>query len=409
MKSSSNFNGWKITQLGNICDISSSKRIFASEYKTSGIPFYRGKEIIEKFNKKPISTELFISPERFNEINNKFGVPKEGDILLTSVGTLGIPYLVGNEDFYFKDGNLTWFKQFKSCNSRFLFFWFQSPFAKHQIETKSIGSTQKALTIDILKSFTIHLPPIKVQNKIVAILSSIDDKIELNNKINRNLEAQAQAIFKSWFIDFEPFKNSKFIDSELGKIPEGWKVESIYSISEVIYGAPFSSNLFNNKQLGTPIIRIRDLPNEASNTYTTESHPKGYLIKQGDIVVGMDGEFKAYLWGGDNAWLNQRICVFKSKLNVSTAFVMFSIVPLLNEVESSELATTVIHLGKNDIDRFKIILPKLNILKEFNRISIPIFDAIIKNKRESQRLAQLRDTLLPKLMSGEVNISDFIG
>ena len=88
---------------------------------------------------------------------------------------------------------------------------------------------------------------------------------------------------------------------------------------------------------------------------------------------------------------------------------MFSIVPLLNEVESSELATTVIHLGKNDIDRFKIILPKLNILKEFNRISIPIFDAIIKNKRESQRLAQLRDTLLPKLMSGEVNISDFIG
>lgn len=409
MKSSSNFNGWKITQLGNICDISSSKRIFASEYKTSGIPFYRGKEIIEKFNKKPISTELFISPERFNEINNKFGVPKEGDILLTSVGTLGIPYLVGNEDFYFKDGNLTWFKQFKSCNSRFLFFWFQSPFAKHQIETKSIGSTQKALTIDILKSFTIHLPPIKVQNKIVAILSSIDDKIELNNKINRNLEAQAQAIFKSWFIDFEPFKNGKFIDSELGKIPEGWKVESIYSISEVIYGAPFSSNLFNNKQLGTPIIRIRDLPNEASNTYTTESHPKGYLIKQGDIVVGMDGEFKAYLWGGDNAWLNQRICVFKSKLNVSTAFVMFSIVPLLNEVESSELATTVIHLGKNDIDRFKIILPKLNILKEFNRISIPIFDAIIKNKRESQRLAQLRDTLLPKLMSGEVNISDFIG
>lgn len=406
MKSSSNFNGWKITQLGNICDISSSKRIFASEYKTSGIPFYRGKEIIEKFNKKPISTELFISPERFNEINNKFGVPKEGDILLTSVGTLGIPYLVGNEDFYFKDGNLTWFKQFKSCNSRFLFFWFQSPFAKHQIETKSIGSTQKALTIDILKSFTIHLPPIKVQNKIVAILSSIDDKIELNNKINRNLEAQAQAIFKSWFIDFEPFKNGKFIDSELGRIPEGWKVESIYSISEVIYGAPFSSNLFNNKQLGTPIIRIRDLPNEASNTYTTESHPKGYLIKQGDIVVGMDGEFKAYLWGGDNAWLNQRICVFKSKLNVSTAFVMFSIVPLLNEVESSELATTVIHLGKNDIDRFKIILPKLNILKEFNRISIPIFDAIIKNKRESQRLAQLRDTLLPKLMSGEIDVSD---
>lgn len=297
----------------------------------------------------------------------------------------------------------------KKVNPRILKYYTHSKRYFDWIHSFDTGGTRGNINAKTYGKMPITLPPRWIQNKIVNILKSLDDKIELNNKINRNLEAQAQAIFKSWFIDFEPFKNSKFIDSELGKIPEGWKVESIYSISEVIYGAPFSSNLFNNKQLGTPIIRIRDLPNEASNTYTTESHPKGYLIKQGDIVVGMDGEFKAYLWGGDNAWLNQRICVFKSKLNVSTAFVMFSIVPLLNEVESSELATTVIHLGKNDIDRFKIILPKLNILKEFNRISIPIFDAIIKNKRESQRLAQLRDTLLPKLMSGEVNISDFIG
>lgn len=296
----------------------------------------------------------------------------------------------------------------KNGNQDFLYYLMK--YYVKDILNRECGTVFGSVNKNDISSLIVKIPErFEEQKKISSILSVLDDKIELNKKINRNLEAQAQAIFKSWFIDFEPFKNGKFIDSELGRIPEGWKVESIYSISEVIYGAPFSSNLFNNKQLGTPIIRIRDLPNEASNTYTTESHPKGYLIKQGDIVVGMDGEFKAYLWGGDNAWLNQRICVFKSKLNVSTAFVMFSIVPLLNEVESSELATTVIHLGKNDIDRFKIILPKLNILKEFNRISIPIFDAIIKNKRESQRLAQLRDTLLPKLMSGEVNISDFIG
>lgn len=295
-------------------------------------------------------------------------------------------------------------------DSDYIYYLSTSPkFREIAIQSMVGSSGRQRVQQDVLEKAELHIPPLDEQRKIAGVLSALDDKIELNNKINRNLEAQAQAIFKSWFIDFEPFKNGKFIDSELGRIPEGWKVESIYSISEVIYGAPFSSNLFNNKQLGTPIIRIRDLPNEASNTYTTESHPKGYLIKQGDIVVGMDGEFKAYLWGGDNAWLNQRICVFKSKLNVSTAFVMFSIVPLLNEVESSELATTVIHLGKNDIDRFKIILPKLNILKEFNRISIPIFDTIIKNKKESQRLVQLRESLLPKLISGEVNISDYIG
>ena len=113
---------WKTYKIGNLCSISSSKRIFAKEYQSSGIPFFRGKEIIEKQKGESVSTELYISKSRYDEIKNKFGVPKEGDMLLTSVGTLGIPYIVKNETFYFKDGNLTWFTDFKEINSKFLYY-----------------------------------------------------------------------------------------------------------------------------------------------------------------------------------------------------------------------------------------------------------------------------------------------
>ena len=117
---------WKTYKIGNLCSISSSKRIFAKEYQSSGIPFFRGKEIIEKQKGESVSTELYISKSRYDEIKNKFGVPKEGDMLLTSVGTLGIPYIVKNETFYFKDGNLTWFTDFKEINSKFLYYWLKS-------------------------------------------------------------------------------------------------------------------------------------------------------------------------------------------------------------------------------------------------------------------------------------------
>ena len=175
--------------LGDICDIASSKRIFAKEYQTSGIPFYRGKEIIEKHNGNKVSTELFISNDRYNEIREKYDVPKKGDILLTSVGTLGIPWFVDEEKFYFKDGNLTWLKSFNKCNNKFLYLWLNSAEAKNQINSMCIGSTQKALTIDTLKKFEVTLPSEELQDKIVTIIESITRKIKINRDINNNLAA----------------------------------------------------------------------------------------------------------------------------------------------------------------------------------------------------------------------------
>lgn len=266
-------------------------------------------------------------------------------------------------------------------------------------------SAQPGLSVKTLGKQLILMPKKETQDRVVAVLSSIEDKIVENERINHNLQQQIQSLYDSWFKRFEPFKSS-MQDSELGSIPSNWQVKDIYSIASIIYGAPFSSKLFNTERNGKPIVRIRDLKSQETNTYTTECHPKGYLLKNGDIVVGMDGEFRPYIWGSDQAWLNQRVCVFVNKRPHGKAFLLYSIKPLLNIVEQTEAATTVIHIGKQDFDAFRIVLPPDKILNAFDEITAPMYDQIVNNICENRRLGILRDTLLPKLMSGEIDISE---
>jgi type I restriction enzyme, S subunit len=160
---------WKDYKLCELAEITSSKRIFYSEYVSTGIPFYRSKEIIDKHNRREIKTELFITENRFNDIKEKFGVPVKDDILLTSVGSLGIPYLVKENDvFYFKDGNLTWFRMINKSkiDVSFLLTWLNSRVGKQKLDEVTIGSTQSALTISGLKTVEITLPPLSEQRAI---------------------------------------------------------------------------------------------------------------------------------------------------------------------------------------------------------------------------------------------------
>lgn len=215
--------------------------------------------------------------------------------------------------------------------------------------------------------------------------------------LNNNLEQQMQALYNSWFVDFEPYNGTK---------PTNWNKTDIYSIANIIYGAPFASKLFNTEGLGKPIIRIRDLKEQEFVTYTTEEHPKGHLIQPGDIVVGMDGEFRPYLWGNEEAWLNQRVCIFENKRPNGKAFLLYTIKPLLNVIEQTQVATTVIHIGKKDYDAFEIFLPDEDSLARFDEITTPMVEQIVNNRIENKRLSNLRDILLPKLMSGELDVSN---
>lgn len=332
---------------------------------------------------------------------------------------------------------------------------FDMRWAYYQLLTQNIndldsGSAIPSTTRESFYALPVFFPSLEEQRRIAHILGTLDDKIELNRRMCATLEEMARAIFRSWFVDFDPVRAkvaataegrdperaamaaisgkkeedldtlpaetlcclrataalfpSSFTDSELGEIPEGWQHKSIYESATVIYGAPFSSTKFNTAGEGKPLVRIRDLKNEAPGVYTPEEHPKGYIIKPGDIVVGMDGEFRAYLWGGEEAWLNQRVCVFKPNLPENRCYVRESIRPQLEAVEASETATTVIHIGKGDFDRFVILDPRKETLRAFSRLVEPMLDKIVQAKQESRTLAALRDTLLPKLLSGELSI-----
>jgi type I restriction enzyme S subunit len=279
-----------------------------------------------------------------------------------------------------------------------------------------------SINTKILSDIPICYPPLPTQHAIARILGSLDDKIELNRKMNETLEAMARAIFQSWFVDFDPVRaKAEGRDTELlpeiaalfpdgfeevdgREVPRGWGIGSIYEIADVIYGSPFSSKLFNTDKRGLPLIRIRDLSTQDPEIFTDEDQPRGEKINHGDIIVGMDGEFKIHVWTGPISWLNQRVCKFAPKNLNSTLFLKYSILDPVSFFERSKVGTTIIHLGKSDIDTFRILIPSKEILAKFGEITEPISQKIVANAIESRTLAHMRDALLPKLMSGEIQV-----
>ena len=408
---------WKEVTLGDLCEISSSKRIFAKEYQSDGVPFYRGKEIIAKQKGNAISNELFISRNRYEEIKARYGVPQQRELLLTSVGTLGVPYVIKEEEFYFKDGNLTWFRHFNGLDVEYLYYWFLSPYGKNEINTKAIGSTQKALTIDSLSKFDIKIPAnLDDQRRIASILSSLDRKIELNNKINADLEEMAQAIFKNWFVDFEPFKDGKFVDSELGMIPEGWKVGRADDFYQINIGKTpprkehkwFSTNPADKiwvsiANMGNSGIFISDsseyLTKEAVDRHNIIMVPRNTILLSFKLTVG-------------------RVAIADKELTTNEAIARFILSDdkymeylylYLKNFDYNSLGSTssiATAVNSKTIKGMQMLQPSDKIIDAFHIQVNPIFEKIRSLTKENSRLSLLRDTLLPRLMSGELEVPE---
>ena len=186
------------------------------------------------------------------------------------------------------------------------------------------------------------------------------------------------------------------------------KIGSIYDIADVIYGAPFKSSLFNEKKEGYPLIRIRDLSTFSPQFYTTEDHPKRTFIEPGFVVAGMDAEFTPILWLGERAVLNQRVCYFApaTKTAVTPSYLLFALKPLLEFIQNYATGTTVAHMGKADLEALDVALPYETDLIEFSKVAEPMRLQIVANAKENVRFVELRNSLLPKLMSGEIDVSE---
>ena len=256
------------------------------------------------------------------------------------------------------------------------------------------------------------------QQKIAKVLSDLDAKIELNNKINAALEAMAKTLYDYWFVQFDfpnangkPYKSSggKMIYNEELKreIPEGWEVKFLTEEMDLQYGFPFSTSLFNDNYEGVPVIRIRDILNCSISNYSTEKVDEKYKLHKGDILVGMDGNFHINYWNKENCYLNQRSLRIRSnEISISEMQARFSIEPYIKAREKNVSRTTVAHLSAKDVNDLKVLKATSNIQLQANKFFKSTLNKIISNSVENQELASFRDWLLPMLMNGQVSVGD---
>ena len=402
---------WEKVKLGDVCEITSSKRIFYSEYVDDGVPFYRSKEIIESDEGKIIENPLYISVDKYNEIKEKFGVPQTGDMLLTSVGTIGIPYIIKKKDcFYFKDGNLTWFRDFREgLNSKYLYYWIKSSEGTGTLYNTTIGSSQKALTISALKNIKVSLPPRSVQDKIVEVVSVYDDLIENNQKQIKLLEEAAQRLYKEWFVDlhFPGHENTKIVDG----VPEGWNI------------CPFSSKV-DIMSGGTPKTSIPDYYNGRIPFYTPKDSDGAFFayktqmnITEGGlkncnsrlyppktvIITARGTVGKTTILAVPMA-MNQSCYALKMKENDAPYYLFFALnneIKALQTMANGGVFNTII--GKT-FDSINIQIPKDPLIYGFEETVRPFMEQIKNKLQANSKLVEARNRLLLKMMNGEVEV-----
>ena len=384
---------WKKVNLGDCCEITSSKRIFFSEYVESGIPFYRSKEIIEKGKGEEISHPLYISKEKYDEIKGKYGVPQKGDLLLTAVGTLGIPFVVKDDSpFYFKDGNLVWLKHFQDIDPIFLYFWIKSENGYNALYNIAIGSAQKALTIAAIKGYEIPLPPLQTQHRIANILSRYDSLIENYQKQIKLLEEAAQQLYKEWFVDlrFPGHENTNITNG----VPEGWEK---MKVGEVIAKVPRS------KQIPT-----KDYQNEGAIPIIDQS--RDYIAGYTDDIESRVESNEPYIVFGDHTRILKYVPFPFAKGADGTQLIMsnnLDLMPqclLFTSLVSVDLSNYSYARHFKYLKEEEILVPTASIANAFSKHVAKWYAKIQLNREQLRLLTEARDRLLPKLMSGEIEI-----
>ena len=395
------------------CDITSSKRIYASDYVEDGIPFVRGKEVVQRYkNPGSLSSELFITRNKFETLRDKFGAPIEGDLLLTSVGTLGVPYYVKPEDeFYFKDGNLIWFRQFQELRSKFLYYWIQSPRGRAQLQKCTIGTSQSAYTIERLKEIELDDFALCKQERIASILSAYDDLIENNRRRIALLEQAARLLYKEWFVHLR-FPGHEHTKIKNG-VPEGWEKKKIANVCETVGG-------------GTPSTKVAEYW-DGDVIWVVPSD-----VTKNDCLVLLDSERKITEKGlrassakmvpaetilmtsrasvGFFALMDKAVCTNQGFINVipyendSRMYLLFHLMNRVDEIRGNAKGTTYPEISKGRFREMDIVVPSKLLVEDFGKIVGDIVQQIRCLKRATLQLTQARDLLLPRLMNGEVAV-----
>ena len=251
-----------------------------------------------------------------------------------------------------------------------------------------------------IMNYPINLPPLPTQQKIAAILSSLDDKIELNNKINTNLEQQAGALFKNWFVDFEPFG---------GKMPEGWKVGKLSEIADYLNGLAMQKFRPLEDEEGLPVLKIKELRqgcyDESSELCSPSKVKPEYIIHDGDVIFSWSGSLLVDIWCGGTCGLNQHLFKVTSQTYEKWFYYLWTKHHLDKFIFlAADKATTMGHIKREELDKAEVIIPDDTTYQNLTSVIKPFIDEIINNRIENRKLSQIRDGLLPKLMNGEIEV-----
>ena len=393
---------YKIEDIGIVVGGATPSTKDSSNYD-GNIPWITPKDLANHNGRYISHGERMISLQGFNNCSCKM-LPKNS-ILFSSRAPIGYVAIANNE--------LCTNQGFKSIipNNNIvdsLFLYYLLVYYKPVIENMGSGTTFKEVSASVMKNLAINIPEIDEQKKIAAILSSLDDKIELNSRINRNLEQQAQALFKAWFVDFEPFKNGKFVDSELGKIPEGWKVVELGKVTEHITEGVGQKN---DIKVLSPITTGELVLSEEYFTKQVFSEniakyiivkPKQFAYNPARVNIGSLG-MNTFTFTGcvspvyvvfecENRYEHFFDCLRKTK-------------SFKEEVISRAIGGVRQSLGYKDFSLIKTIYPPKQVIIRFNELYLKLLQLRKFNIKENDSLSSLRDTLLPKLMSGELNVN----
>jgi len=359
----------------------------------------------------------------------------DGDIVVARTGnSTGENFLFqGNEDAVFASYLIRFRVDREKADPKFVWYNLRSHDWWSFISNSKTGSAQAGANAKVLGSFQVKLPSIEEQRAIAHILGTLDDKIELNRKQNKTLEAMARALFKAWFVDFEPVRAklegrwqrgqslpglpahlydlfpSRLVESEFGEIPEGWEMRSLDSIANYLNGLALQKFPPESETEFLPVIKIAQL--RAGNTNgadkaSTQIKPE-YVVVDGDVLFSWSGSLEVEVWNGGRGALNQHL--FKVTSNeVPKWFYFFATRQHLSDFRAiaAGKATTMGHIQRKHLTDARIAVAPPESMKQFDAVIASQFDQLVSNAQQSRSLAQLRDTLLPKLISGELRVPD---
>jgi type I restriction enzyme S subunit len=389
-----------------------------SDFVPSGIPFIMASDL--KNGKVDIHNCSFIRKSQADNLQKGFS--KEGDVLLSHKATIGRTAIVSNlnTDYIMLTPQITYYrvKNPKKLNNLFLKYYFDFKNFKQLFISwaESGGSTRAYLGIIGQQKLPIIIPPITEQSKILGIIYSLDKKIHLNHLMNQTLDEIGQAIFRHWFVHFEfpdengqPYKSSggEMVDSDLGDIPVGWEIKPLDKVANYLNGLALQKYPPINDEF-LPVIKIRELKQgiTAQTDKASQKIPEEYVIDDGDIIFSWSGSLEVVIWGESKGALNQHLFKVSSE-EFPKWFYYYQTLRFLPGFRqtAADKATTMGHIKRQHLTESLVPVPKKDVLSKADNILSPLIEKIINNKIESRQLRLLRDSLLPKLMSGKIRVN----